>query len=201
MDPLQLIAQGAGLDAVLATAPALMAFPFAALIPAAVSLVGGLFKKKGEQKQAEGEWESKRPEWEREEATKAARSQLVSKILSGLGIGGSIDPALMSKLGTAQPFPNRPAGGWQGMVGGALSGVAPHLYRSMNPESFGGLTPASDAANSGLLYGPPRPADVNAGGGGVPFQADAETIGKAGGGNSEVDDYLKHFRGVSGASF
>jgi len=168
-----------------------MPFPLAALIPAAISLVGGILKKKGEQKQAEGQYEQGRPGFERGQATQAARSQLVSSILRGLGIGGSIDPALMSRLGTPAAYPKRPSGGWQGAVGGALGGVAPHLYRSMNPESFGGPgdTPFTDAAEQGEPQLPPVPWDVNAGTGPTPVEA--ETISA---GDNDVEDYLSQSR-------
>lgn len=169
---------------------------FAALIPAAIGALGGLFKKKGEQRQQESQWETQRPGWERDEAIRAGRAQLVGSILRGLGIGGSIDPALMSRLTTPQPFPKAPTGGGTlGMIGGALGGVAPHLFRSMNPgrfESFGGpgATPATDAAEAGGVYGPsvPPPPSVN-----------PETIER--GQQPGDDDYLNLFRGVSGTRF
>jgi hypothetical protein len=178
------------IDIVLAATPVSQSI-LGALIPAGISLLGGLFKGKGKQKEEQAAWEANRPQWEREEAVKAARAQLVSKILGGLGIGGSIDPALLSRLGTAQPFPNRPSGGWQGAVGGALSGVAPYLYRSMNPEQFGapGDTPGTDAAEAGGVYGPPVPP---------PSQVNPETIAR---GQQPDDEYSNLFRGISGVRF
>lgn len=181
-----------------------MPFPFAALIPVAAKLVGGLLSKKGKDKQATGEHELGRADFERQQALQSARAQLVKSIFGGLGIGGSIDPALMQKLGTPAAYPGAPSAGWQGAIGGAVEGVAPYLAKGVKGgfESFGGpgtgATPATDAADAGQLFGPPVP-DVNAGTGGVPLAADAETIGA--GDNSDVDEYLQHFRGVSGAQF
>lgn len=175
--------------------PVLQAFPFAALIPVAAKIVGGLLSKKGKDKQAQGEHELGRPDFERQQATQAARAQLVKAIFGGLGIGGSIDPALMSKLGTPAAYPGRPSSGWQGMVGGAVEGVAPYLAKGTRGgfESFGGpgATPTNDAFDAGdpNWAGPPEP----------PAPAEAETIGS--GDNSDVDEYLQHFRGISGAGF
>ena len=199
MDPLQLVRSGAPLDVVLAAAPMLSAI-LGALIPAGISLLGGLLGGKGKQKEAEGQHELGRADFERDQAMQAARAQLVRSIFGGLGIGGSIDPALLQKLGTPAAFPDRPSGGWQGAVGGALTGIAPYLAKDhgQEPESFGG-TPATDAAESGGLFGPPPEMPQGGGGqGGFPM-VEAETIGA--GDNSDVDDYLQHFRGVSGAQF
>ena len=176
--------------------PVLQAFPFAALIPVAAKIVGGLFSKKGKDKQAEGQHELGRADFERQQATQAARAQLVKAIFGGLGIGGSIDPSLMAKLGTPAAYPGRPSSGWQGTIGGALEGVSPYLAKGVRGgfENFGGpggagATPATDAADAGGLYGPPE----------SPAPVEAETIGA--GDDSDVDEYLQHFRGVSGASF
>ena len=173
-----------------------MPFPFAALIPVAAKLVGGLLSKKGKDKQAQGKHELGRADFERQQAMQAARAQLVKSIFGGLGIGGSIDPALMQKLGTPAAYPGAPSSGWQGAIGGAVEGVAPYLAKGVKGgfENFGGpgATPATDAADEGGLYGPPVPPVA-------PAPAEAETIGA--GDDSDVDEYLQHFRGVSGAQF
>lgn len=171
MNPLDLISTHT-LEEVLAATPVLMSF-WGALIPAVGGLVGGFLKKKGADKKAKGEWEANRPAWERDQAQKAGRAQLVNSILGGLGIGGAIPPEVMKRLTTMAAFPNAPSSGWQGMVGGALSDVAPHLYRAMNPGGgIEGGVPGSVTENFGGPLDPVNP----------------ETIA---GGPMGVDDYIR----------
>jgi hypothetical protein len=94
-----------------------------ALIGGGLSLVGGILGHKGKNKDAQSQWDTKRPQWEHDAAKQAARNQMVRGILKSYGADNVVDEDEWSKLQNPTPFPNAPQESWLTALGGTVSGV------------------------------------------------------------------------------
>src|SRR5262245_33080479 len=138
------------------------------IIPAGMWLAGKLFSHKGESDRKKKEWEANRSAWEKEQARRSAKAQLMRRVLQGYGIGDAdIDPALLDRLSQSDPFPAAPVPGWMETVGGGLSGLAPYVYQGLNKPKAPTAGVGADFAAGGVAgaAGGVSPASVDGGGG------------------------------------
>jgi hypothetical protein len=120
------------------------------LAPLAVSLIGGLLKKKGQKKQQQAmdaDYQRRQAAYEKK---KAARSAMLGSILKGYGIDSALSPDMIGELnapgGDPSSMPMGAAGGpaapgesWQGGLGSFLQSISPYLGKqALGGEMMGG---------------------------------------------------------------
>jgi hypothetical protein len=143
-----------------------MAFPVAAALAAGGGLLSFFGGKKREKQEAQNQIEMGRAQWDQQANSRAAKAQFVRSMLGGLGIQGgadgfnAIDPATMSKITTATPFPNiRPvSSNWASGLGSFLSAAGIGLSQAQAaengeapPQSSTGAGPGITPRNNGFM--------------------------------------------------
>lgn len=124
---------------------ALPALALSGLFSLGGSILGGLGKKKAEEKAAKAKYEAEKPTFERNSARDAFRAQLIQAIMRGYNIESLVTPSVLSKLTTpiaAPSYQKSPGGGLLSGAGAFLSGVAPFIGGGGTPAGNSGLPSA-----------------------------------------------------------
>lgn len=122
----------------------------AALIPAGLSLIGGLLKNKAENKRGAAEHESQRTQWDTSERSRAARAAISRGVAGGYGISPIFAEGSLDALATPQAMPKYAggAGSLMGGIGSALGAAGSALAVGQDAAGAGRTPPINGSGAS-----------------------------------------------------